>query len=244
MLCGICNYQFNRSFSWPASSSLVLCEYSWTQIRSVRLITTELVLLVWPDGVLFSKFMALTTLVSHSLMRTYRKILTLQNRGFDTSYDMVGCRGLPWHCRCLPPDLPPVIPEIPNSRPFTNESQLSIPRPAEHGLQNFQTLVFHEPKLRSITRLFRQGHHITFTGFAWQLDIWFGWFKYWGPVDLNQVVLSPWLSYLSHIRGGGGSFGAVTTRVNTRLGPPLLITRPNPTRGRVVTASKYFRTRF
>ena len=42
----------------------------------------------------------------------------------------------------------------------------------------------------------------------------------------------------------GGSFGAVTTRVNTRLGPPLLITRPNPTRGRVATAPKYFRTRF
>ena len=42
----------------------------------------------------------------------------------------------------------------------------------------------------------------------------------------------------------GGLFSAVTTRVNTRLGPPLLITRPNPARGRAATASKYFRTRF
>ena len=42
----------------------------------------------------------------------------------------------------------------------------------------------------------------------------------------------------------GGSFGAVTTRVNTRLGPPLLITRPNrpnPARGRAATAPEYFR---
>ena len=42
----------------------------------------------------------------------------------------------------------------------------------------------------------------------------------------------------------GGSFGAVTARVNTRLGPPLLITRPNPALGRAATAPEYFRTRF
>jgi hypothetical protein len=45
-------------------------------------------------------------------------------------------------------------------------------------------------------------------------------------------------------RGGGGSFGAVTTRVNTRLGPPLLITHPNPALGRAATAPEYPCTRF
>jgi len=43
--------------------------------------------------------------------------------------------------------------------------------------------------------------------------------------------------YLSHI--GGADLAAVTTRVNTRLGPPLLITRLNPARGRAATAPKY-----
>ena len=58
-----------------------------------------------------------------------------------------------------------------------------------------------------------------------------------------KVTISDYLIYIP-ITYLGGLFGAVTTWVNTRLGPPLLITRPNPARGRAATAPKYFRTRF
>jgi len=66
------------------------------------------------------------------------------------------------------------------------------------------------------------------------------------PASLNAHSQSSLIAGIVNISitYRGGRFGAVTTRVNTRLGLPLLITRPNPARGRAATASEYFRTRF